>query len=55
MEVNGQFHAVGKLHKERVPCTHRTGGWVDLRVGLDALDKRKSSCPPALNHDSSVA
>lgn len=45
MEVNGQFHALGKLPKERVHCTHRIGGWVDLRVGLDALDKGKSSCP----------
>lgn len=55
MEVNGQFHALGKLPKERVPCTHCIGGWVDLRVGLDALDKRKSSCPSSTEPDSSVA
>jgi hypothetical protein len=55
MEVNGQFHALGKLNEERAPFTHCTGGWVDLRVGVDALDNRKSSCRPELNHDSSAA
>jgi hypothetical protein len=27
--------------KERAPCTHWIGGWVDLRAGLDDLEKRK--------------
>jgi len=26
----------------RVPSTHRIGGWVGLRVGLDAVAKRKN-------------
>jgi hypothetical protein len=26
---------------ERVPGTHWIGGWVDLRAGLDDLEKRK--------------
>jgi hypothetical protein len=31
---------------ERAPGTHWRGGWVDLRAGLDDLEKRKS--PPGL-------
>jgi hypothetical protein len=30
---------------ERAPCTHRIGGWVDLRAGLEALMKGKSLAP----------
>jgi hypothetical protein len=32
--------------RERAPGTHRIGGWVGLRAGLDAVVKRKilSSC-----------
>jgi hypothetical protein len=26
---------------ERAPSTHWIGGWVDLRAGLDCLEKRK--------------
>jgi hypothetical protein len=26
---------------ERVPVTHSTGGWVDLRAGPDDVEKRK--------------
>jgi hypothetical protein len=27
--------------RERVASIHWTGGWVTLRVGLDAMEKRK--------------
>jgi hypothetical protein len=33
---------------ERAPGTHRTGGWVDLRAGLDDLEKLKFLLPPGL-------
>jgi hypothetical protein len=33
---------------ERAPSTHWSGGWVDLRAGLDELEKRKFLTPPGL-------
>jgi hypothetical protein len=33
---------------ERAPCTHWVGGWVDPRVGLDDLEKRKFLTLPEL-------
>jgi hypothetical protein len=33
---------------ERAPGTHWKGGWVDLRAGLDDLEKRKFLTPPGL-------
>jgi hypothetical protein len=30
------------------PATHWLGGWVDLRAGLDDLEKRKFLTPPGL-------
>jgi hypothetical protein len=33
---------------ERAPGTHWIGGWVDLRAGLDDLEKRKFLTPPGL-------
>jgi hypothetical protein len=33
---------------ERAPCTHWIGGWVDLRAGLDNLEKRKFLTLPRL-------
>jgi hypothetical protein len=33
---------------ERAPGTHWRGGWVDLRDGLDDLEKRKFLTPPGL-------
>jgi hypothetical protein len=29
--------------RERAPGTHRTGGWVGPRIGLDAVAKKKKS------------
>jgi hypothetical protein len=29
------------IHGEKAPGTHWIGGWVDLRAGLDDLEKRK--------------
>jgi hypothetical protein len=33
---------------ERVPGTHWIAGWLDLRAGLDDLEKRKFLTPPGL-------
>jgi hypothetical protein len=33
---------------ERAPGTHWRGRWVDLRAGLDDLEKRKFLTPPGL-------
>ena len=41
--MNGQFHAPGVLG--RVPSTHRAEGWMELRAGLDALEKREYIYP----------
>jgi hypothetical protein len=35
-------------HGERAPGTHWIGGWVDLRAGLDDLEKRKFLSLPGL-------
>jgi hypothetical protein len=34
--------------RERAPATHWIGGWVDLRAGLDDLEKIKLLTPPGL-------
>jgi hypothetical protein len=34
--------------QERDPGTHWIGGWVDLRAGVDDLEKRKFLTPPGL-------
>jgi hypothetical protein len=53
MEVNGQLHIFTAVPQEKVSGTHctRTGGWVDLRAGLDAMEKKYipySCCEPNL-------
>jgi hypothetical protein len=40
MEVKGQLHAPAALPQgEIVPGTHWIGGWVNLRAGLNAVEK----------------
>jgi hypothetical protein len=42
MGVSGQRHAPAALYPgERTPDTHWIGGWVGLRLGLDAGARRK--------------
>jgi hypothetical protein len=42
IELHGQLHAPAALPpEERVPGTYCLGGWVDPRVGLNAVEKRK--------------
>jgi hypothetical protein len=42
MEVSGQLHDLAALPSgKRASNTHRTGGYVDPKVGMDALEKRK--------------
>jgi hypothetical protein len=43
--VAGEWSASSPAHftpGERAPGTHWTGGWVDLRAGLDDVEKRKN-------------
>jgi hypothetical protein len=45
-------------HAKRTPGTHWTGGWVGLRAGLDAVEKRKLAVPgikPRQSSPQSVA
>jgi hypothetical protein len=37
--VGGQRHAPAALHPGKRPGTHRTGGWVGHRAGLDGCGK----------------
>jgi hypothetical protein len=30
---------------EKAPCTHKTGDWLDPKVGLNFVEKRKFSSP----------
>jgi hypothetical protein len=47
--VSGQLHASAALPPgERTPGTHWIGGWVDLRAGLEDLEKRKFLNLPGL-------
>jgi hypothetical protein len=46
MGVSGQRHAPAALGPgERTPGTHCTGGWVDLRTGLDTEARGKTLSP----------
>jgi hypothetical protein len=33
------------LARERTPCTHWIGGWMDLRAGLDTQGREKNPLP----------
>jgi hypothetical protein len=55
LEVSGQLHAPAALSRgERAPGTHWIGGWVDLRAGLDDLEKKKFLTLPDSNSDPLV-
>jgi hypothetical protein len=46
---SGQLHAAATLPLgEGAPGTHWRGSWVDPRVGLDDIEKRKSLTVPEL-------
>jgi hypothetical protein len=47
MKLSGQFHAPAPA-PALAPGTHRIGGWVDPRAGLDDLEKRKFLTLPGL-------
>jgi len=36
---DGQPHTTAALYMDRDPGTHRTGGWVGTRTGLDVSEK----------------
>jgi len=42
MEVSGQLHALTTSILGKDPDTHRIGGWMGHKVGLDATLKTKS-------------
>jgi hypothetical protein len=49
MEVTGQLHGLGCFtREERAPGNHWVGGWVELRPGLDDVEKRKFLTLPGL-------
>ena len=43
MEGSGQLHALAALPTGKNVGVYRTGGWVDVRVGLDFLGNRPLS------------
>jgi hypothetical protein len=51
LALGGELSASRSGHftpKERAPGTYWIGGWVDLRAGLDDLEKRKFLTPVGL-------
>jgi hypothetical protein len=46
MEMRCQVHNPADLYpREKAPYTSQIGGWVDLRAGLDIMERRIFSCP----------
>jgi hypothetical protein len=49
MELSGHLHAPGHFTPgDKAAGTHRIGGWVDSRVGVDNVEKRKFLTLPEL-------
>jgi hypothetical protein len=46
-KVSVQLHALADLPKMKVPGAHWITDWTGLRTSLDAVEKRKISCPPS--------
>jgi hypothetical protein len=47
--LEGELHASAVLPPEKEPlCTHRVGGWVGFRTGLDDMWRRKILSLPEL-------
>jgi hypothetical protein len=44
MGLSGQRHTLAALYSRGKDCTHRIGGWVGPRAGLDAEARGKISC-----------
>jgi hypothetical protein len=53
MEVSGKLHALVALPGGTPPGTNCIGGWVGPRAGLDAVKRRKISCPCRESNPSS--
>jgi hypothetical protein len=53
-ELSGQLHAPAALLWGKSPGTHWIEGCLDLRTGLDHLEKRKFFTLPGLELDLSV-
>jgi hypothetical protein len=52
--TGGEWSASGPCRftpRERAPCTHWIGGWVDPRAGLDDVEKRNPWPYQDLNSD----
>ena len=45
MEVSGQLDLQAALPTEKNAITHKIGGWVGPRAGLDVLEERKNLLP----------
>jgi len=45
MEVSGQLRFQVALPTEKNVSTHKIGGWVSPRAGLDVLEERKNILP----------
>jgi hypothetical protein len=50
MEVSSELHALAALPPGKNHGTHRIGGWIGPRAGLDTLEKRMSYSCQNLNH-----